>query len=309
LASSFIDSRDSDLFFLKVSHQTTKTKAAKSTTINKSKIIGSGPAFGGRGGLTGGTGASAKAKLNKEKTAPTTKRIVFLKLTKRNNTFCYLILADKIALSLSDYVVTEAGFGADCGAEKFMDIKCRVSGLVPDCVVIVCSIRALKMHSGKTVEVVNTNAEGRMTLADMLSYVKKYKPNQVIELSTLTGACVVALGKACAGLMSTDEKLEEQLLEISEEVGERLWPLPLWDEYDHMVKSKVADLRNVGTKPHAGAITAGAFLKAFTDYPYAHIDIAGMAWKEGDLEMDATLTRARVRRLLPDLFPGSEIPR
>ena len=143
------------------------------------------------------------------------------------------------------------------------------------------------MHNGKTVEVVNTDAEGRMILADMLSYAQKYKPKSVIELSTLTGACLIALGKSAAGLMTNDYDLGAKLFELSEQTGDRVWELPLWDEYGYLMKSKVADLKNLGhTGGYAGTITAAAFLKEFTDYKYAHIDIAGVAYKEGVMEFE-----------------------
>lgn len=137
----------------------------------------------------------------------------------------------------------------------------------------------VKTYAGKTVEILNTDAEGRLVLADALSFVEKtYDPEAIIDLATLTGACVVSLGHHCAGLLGTDDRLLEKLERAGQETGERLWRLPLWPEYQEEVKSKVADVKNITTRG-AGAITAGCFLRHFVgETPWAHIDIAGTAW-------------------------------
>ena len=136
----------------------------------------------------------------------------------------------------------------------------------------------LKMHNGMTVEVLNTDAEGRLILADALSYARRYKPELVIDMATLTGAAVRAIGKfACAGMES---KASEEMLELTESgfrTYERIVELPLWDEYGELMKSELADLKNLGPVD-AGTITAGKFLEKFTDYPYIHLDIAGPAF-------------------------------
>ena len=136
----------------------------------------------------------------------------------------------------------------------------------------------LKMHNGSTVEVVNTDAEGRLVLADALSYARRYKPELVIDLATLTGAALRAIGKfACAGM---EAKASEEFLELTESgfrTNERIVELPLWDEYGELIKSELADLKNLGPGD-AGTITAGKFLEKFTDYPYIHLDIAGPAF-------------------------------
>lgn len=132
--------------------------------------------------------------------------------------------------------------------------------------------------SGKTVEVLNTDAEGRIILSDGLFYAQRYKPAAIVELSTLTGAIIIALGSHATGMMSTDQALADRVSRAGEASGERVWQLPLWDEYHQMIKSQVADLKNIGGRP-AGSITAGAFLAAFVgEYPFAHLDIAGTAW-------------------------------
>ncbi|MBN1586406.1 MAG: leucyl aminopeptidase [Candidatus Omnitrophica bacterium] len=138
----------------------------------------------------------------------------------------------------------------------------------------------LRTHSGKTVEVLNTDAEGRLVLADALSYIGKYKPDVVVDLATLTGACVVALGNEAAGLFSQDTKLVDQLVAAGTRTGDRVWPMPLWPEYGQMIKGDAADLKNIGGRD-AGAITAAAFLQNFVqDYRWAHLDIAGTGWTE-----------------------------
>ena len=136
--------------------------------------------------------------------------------------------------------------------------------------------------SGQTIEVLNTDAEGRLILADALTYAKRYEPKLVIDLATLTGACIIALGHHATAVLGNDQKLVQLLLNAGEESGERLWPLPLWDDYDQLIKSDVADVKNTGGRP-AGAITAAAFLKKFAkDFRWAHLDIAGTAWRDQD---------------------------
>jgi leucyl aminopeptidase len=136
----------------------------------------------------------------------------------------------------------------------------------------------IKMHSGLNVEVLNTDAEGRMILADALSYAKKYKPQLVIDLATLTGAAVRAIGPQGIVYMGTaGDDVKQNLTASSYHVYERLVEFPMWDEYDDMIKSEIADIKNIGG-PYAGATTAGMFLKYFTDYPWLHLDIAGPAF-------------------------------
>ena len=136
--------------------------------------------------------------------------------------------------------------------------------------------------SGQTIEVLNTDAEGRLILADALTYAKRYAPKLVIDLATLTGACIIALGHHATAVLGNDQKLVQLLLNAGEECGERLWQLPLWDDYDQQIKSDVADVKNTGGRP-AGTITAAAFLKKFAkDFRWAHLDIAGTAWRDQD---------------------------
>lgn len=134
--------------------------------------------------------------------------------------------------------------------------------------------------SGKTIEVLNTDAEGRLILADALTYVERFHPRVVIDLATLTGACIIALGNQAAAVLGNHDGLIRQLLKAGDRSGERLWQLPLWDDYSEQIKSDFADVKNTGGRP-AGTITAAAFLRKFADeYTWAHLDIAGMAWQE-----------------------------
>ena len=135
--------------------------------------------------------------------------------------------------------------------------------------------------SGQTVEVLNTDAEGRLILCDALTYVQKFNPQIIIDAATLTGACVVALGKHATGLMTKDDALANDLIAAGESSLDRAWRLPLWDDYQSQLETGYADIANIGGK-YAGAITAGCFLSRFTEgYRWAHLDIAGTAWEEG----------------------------
>jgi len=140
----------------------------------------------------------------------------------------------------------------------------------------------LTMRNGKTVEVMNTDAEGRLILADALSYAAESKPARILDLATLTGACIVGLGTRIAGLFSNDEAFRRELLDACAKTGERAWAMPLDDDFKDQLKSNVADLKNVGGK-WGGAITAAKFLEEFvSSIPWAHLDIAGPSWNDGD---------------------------
>lgn len=135
--------------------------------------------------------------------------------------------------------------------------------------------------SGKTIEVLNTDAEGRLVLCDALTYAERYKPQSVIDIATLTGACVIALGKHATGLYSNDESFAETLIDAGVRSGDRAWQMPLWDDYQKQLDSNFADIANIGGRD-GGSITAACFLARFTDnYTWAHLDIAGTAWHSG----------------------------
>jgi leucyl aminopeptidase len=139
----------------------------------------------------------------------------------------------------------------------------------------------IRMYNGKTVEVLNTDAEGRMILADALAYgIAAYGPKAVIDLATLTGAAIIALGANVAALVGTNKQLADRLRKLAEKTGEKMWELPLYDEFHDQIKSTYADIRNIGGRP-GGAITAAAFLSNFANgAPWVHIDIAGTAWTQ-----------------------------
>jgi leucyl aminopeptidase len=134
---------------------------------------------------------------------------------------------------------------------------------------------------GTTIEILNTDAEGRLILCDALTYSAKFDPEVVVDIATLTGACTVALGQHASGLFSNDDALADQLLAAGERASDRAWRLPIWDEYQQQLKSNFADVANIGGR-FAGAVTAACFLERFCkDYRWAHLDIAGTAWKSG----------------------------
>jgi len=164
--------------------------------------------------------------------------------------------------------------------------KVNLIGLVPTCENMVSGAATkpgdvFTSMSGQTIEVLNTDAEGRLILCDALTYAERFKPAVVVDIATLTGACVVALGHQHSGLFSDDEELAQALLKAGQQSQDTAWRLPLDEEYGEGLKSNFADLANVGGR-EGGAITAAVFLSKFTKaYRWAHLDIAGSAWKSG----------------------------
>ena len=168
-----------------------------------------------------------------------------------------------------------------------MGLKLNVIGIVPDLSRTCRRRTAVKpgdivtAMNGTTIEVLNTDAEGRLILCDALTYVERFKPAAVIDIATLTGACIIALGHHNTALFSKDDALAGELLDASREATDPAWRLPLDDEYQDQLKSNFADVANIGGRP-AGSVTAACFLSRFTqNYPWAHLDIAGTAWKSG----------------------------
>jgi leucyl aminopeptidase len=167
-----------------------------------------------------------------------------------------------------------------------LEVKTNVIGIIP-CVENMPSSSAyrpgdiVRMYNGKTVEVINTDAEGRLILADSIAYgVEKYNPNSIIDLATLTGACIVALGSNIAGALSNSPELFDKLRQISEKTNEKFWELPLYPEFNEQIKSKYADIKNIGGRA-GGTITAAIFLSNFVnETPWIHLDIAGTAWTQ-----------------------------
>ncbi|MBI1174790.1 MAG: leucyl aminopeptidase [Sideroxydans sp.] len=167
-----------------------------------------------------------------------------------------------------------------------MGLKLNVVGVIPTCENLP-SGRATKpgdivtSMSGQTIEILNTDAEGRLILCDALTYSAKFKPDTVIDIATLTGACVIALGHVASGLFSNQDDLARDLLGAGEQAYDRAWQLPLWEDYQPLLDSNFADMQNIGGRA-GGTITAACFLSRFTkDYRWAHLDIAGTAWKSG----------------------------
>ncbi len=183
-----------------------------------------------------------------------------------------------------------------CGAAAVLGIMKAIAGLKPKRNIIAAIAATenmpggraskpgdiVKAYNGKTIEILNTDAEGRLVLADALSYVAKHhNPACMINFATLTGAVIVALGHVASGAMGNDEKLIRSIIKAGDVTGEKVWELPLWEEYCNDVKSKIADVKNLGAPGQAGSIAGGAFLKAFVDdVPWVHLDIAGTAWWE-----------------------------
>lgn len=185
--------------------------------------------------------------------------------------------------------------------------RARVMGVVPAAENLP-SGRAVKPGdvirslSGKTIEVVNTDAEGRLVLADAITYAISRGATRIIDVATLTGACVVALGEARAGILGTDQALIDALIAAGERTGERLWQLPADNEYGDMIRSDIADIKNTGNR-FAGAITAGMFIKNFAGrLPWAHLDIAGTAWLEREKPYLARGATGFGARLLADFI-------
>jgi leucyl aminopeptidase len=167
-----------------------------------------------------------------------------------------------------------------------MKLRCNLVGLVPATENMPGGAATkpgdiVTSMSGRTVEILNTDAEGRLILCDALTYAERFKPQAVIDVATLTGACVVALGNVATGLFSNKDALAEELLEAGADGWDRAWRLPLWDDYHEQIKSPFADMANIGGRP-AGSVTAACFLARFAErYEWAHLDIAGTAWVSG----------------------------
>jgi leucyl aminopeptidase len=167
-----------------------------------------------------------------------------------------------------------------------MGLKLNVVGVIPSCENLpngnaVKPGDIVTSMSGQTIEILNTDAEGRLILCDALTYSAKFKPETVIDIATLTGACVIALGHVASGLFSNEEKLARELLAAGEQAHDRAWQLPLWEDYQPLLDSNFADMQNIGGRA-GGTITAACFLSRFTkDFRWAHLDIAGTAWKSG----------------------------
>jgi leucyl aminopeptidase len=176
-------------------------------------------------------------------------------------------------------------FGAVTAAAE-LKLKLNVVGIVPSSENLPDGAAnkpgdVVTSMSGKTIEILNTDAEGRLILCDAITYAERYSPSAVIDIATLTGACVVALGNPATGLFSTDDQLADELLECGEHARDRAWRMPVWKEYQKQLNTPFADMANIGGRT-AGAVTAACFLSRFTEsMKWAHLDIAGTAWQSG----------------------------
>ena len=171
-------------------------------------------------------------------------------------------------------------------AAAVMDLKLNVIGIIPAAENMPGGAASkpgdiVTSMSGQTVEILNTDAEGRLILCDALTYAERFKPQAVIDIATLTGACIIALGHVCSGLFSNREELSREMVAAGLDAWDRVWPMPLWDDYQDQLKSNFADFANIGGRP-AGSVTAACFLSRFTKhFDWAHLDIAGTAWRSG----------------------------
>jgi leucyl aminopeptidase len=168
-----------------------------------------------------------------------------------------------------------------------LNLPLNVMGIVPSCENLPDGMAnkpgdVVTSLSGQTIEVLNTDAEGRLILCDALTYCERYQPSTVIDIATLTGACVVALGRHPSGLFSNHTPLAHALISAGKASADRVWEMPLWEDYQEQLDSNFADMANIGGKD-AGAITAACFLSRYTkSFHWAHLDIAGTAWRSGD---------------------------
>jgi leucyl aminopeptidase len=195
----------------------------------------------------------------------------------------------KPAAEMDEMNYDMSGGGSVLGAFRAigeLGLKCNVIGLVPSCENMP-DAKANKpgdivtSMSGQTIEILNTDAEGRLILCDALTYAERFKPDAVVDIATLTGACVIALGSHPSGLFANDDQLAHELERAGDESWDRVWRLPLWEDYQEQLKCNLADMANIGGRP-AGSITAACFLSRFAKkFHWAHLDVAGTAYKSG----------------------------
>jgi leucyl aminopeptidase len=210
-----------------------------------------------------------------------------------------------MAYMKSDMAGAAAVIGAVETAAR-LQLPLHVVGIIPaaENSVDANSIRpgdVISSYSGKSIEVIDTDAEGRLILADGLAYlIKHFQPAQVIDLATLTGSCIATLGNTAAGMFTNNDAMASALTVAGDRVNERVWRLPLWEEYMPEMHSEIADIKNLSTRPMAGAITAAKFLEFFTEnhQSWAHLDIAGVAFTDSEYAKTRTATAYGVRLLL-----------
>ena len=260
-----------------------RSKRLSCTVFNKKQLTEKGMG----GVLAVGSGSQHEPRFIILKYSPSSKaasKLPVIALVGKAITFDSGGISIKPAANMDEMKLDKTGGISVLGTMKALaelELPVRVYGIIPSAENLPSgsSYRPgdiIDTFSGKTVEVQNTDAEGRMILCDALAYAVRQKCDVIIDVATLTGACMVALGKYMAGLMGNDDQLIKQLQKASEESGEKVWPMPSGDEYAEEMKSKIADLKNIGSR-WGGACTAAAFLRQFIgDTKWAHLDIAGV---------------------------------
>jgi leucyl aminopeptidase len=195
----------------------------------------------------------------------------------------------KPAAEMDEMKYDMSGAGSVLGTMKAvaqMRLPVNVVGIIPSCENMPGGHATrpgdiVTSMSGQTIEILNTDAEGRMILCDALTYAQRYDPSAVVDIATLTGACVIALGNVASGMYANDDGLADELIEAGQDSWDRVWRMPLWDDYQEQIKSPFADMANIGGRP-AGSVTAACFLARYAKkYKWAHLDIAGTAWRSG----------------------------
>ena len=237
--------------------------------------------------LENSVGAHGRAPVRGQKPIPGQKPIV---LVGKGITFDTGGISIKPSGDMDKMKFDMCGAAAVMGAMKAvaeLKLPVKVIGITPICENMPGSKAqrpgdVIKISNGKTVEVLNTDAEGRLILADALFYAKRFSPKALIDIATLTGACAATFSDLASGLMSTDPELVTKIKSAGDKVGERCWELPLWEEYGELIRATFGDIQNI-SKRNAGTITAGMFLKEFADHTrsWAHLDVAGTAWNNG----------------------------
>ncbi|MDR0564517.1 MAG: leucyl aminopeptidase [Azoarcus sp.] len=234
-----------------------------------------------------GAGTPDSSKKSKKKTSPQNAPIV---LVGKGITFDSGGISLKPGAEMDEMKYDMCGAASVIGAIKaaaLMELPIDIIGIIPATENMPGGNASrpgdvVRSLSGQTIEILNTDAEGRLILCDALTYAERFKPGCVIDIATLTGACVVALGRIPSGLLSTDDALADELTRCGNDSADRVWRLPLWDEYQDLLKSNFADMANIGGR-WGGTITAAAFLSRFAgSYKWAHLDIAGTAWNTGE---------------------------
>jgi leucyl aminopeptidase len=289
-----------------------KEGGMKITIFNRKKIVEMG--MGGLAGVSSGTGEPPRFILLEYKGGKDSEKPIGL--VGKGLTFDAGGISIKPSANMDEMKFDMCGGGTVLGVMKAvaqLKPKVNIVAAVPSTENLLGDNAykpgdILTAYNGKTIEVLNTDAEGRLILADALAYVSKHhKPQYMLDFATLTGAVVIALGHIAAGVMGTDDNLMKKVLDSSQKTAEKVWELPLWDEYCEQIKSKIADIKNIGTARQAGTIAAGAFLKEFVGegIPWVHFDIAGVAYNQKESALNYQKgASGTIIRLVLDMIVG-----